>query len=122
MWTLMQVGIIKIQKNKPRFLLPKSLRPLVIKDYYRYERSFESVADNESAQGMFSSLDSDDQFSKVQKLKDKECAICFTNIGLRDEKIESKTFMRTPCNHAFHVTCLADWMGRGKATCPCCRR
>lgn len=76
MWILLQVAILNIQKVKPRFLLPKSLRPLVIKDYYRYERSFESVADHESAKGMFSSFDSDDQFNKVDKLKEKECAIC----------------------------------------------
>lgn len=66
---------------------------------------------------------------KVKKLKKKECAICLEPIGKDllaiqndyqkdgrtsdgdsekgfDMDFPNKTFMRTPCNHAFHVQCL----------------
>ena len=40
------------------------------------------------------------------------CAICLDTL---DDNVYS-----TVCNHAFHKSCLATWLGK-KATCPMCR-
>jgi hypothetical protein len=48
-WTMVQIGVLKLQRNKPRFLLPKCWRPHIIPDYYRYERTFDSAVDCNSA-------------------------------------------------------------------------
>jgi hypothetical protein len=42
-----------------------------------------------------------------------ECPICY------DVIIEGES-TRTPCGHAFHVTCLTSWLERA-TTCPSCR-
>lgn len=40
-WVFAQLGILKVQQNSPRFLLPEGYRrELVGDDYYNYKRSF----------------------------------------------------------------------------------
>jgi hypothetical protein len=34
---------------------------------------------------------------------------------------DSIKYMKTPCNHIFHIKCLTDWM-EAKLVCPNCRR
>lgn len=48
---------------------------------------------------------------------DNECSICFDN----DTNVPWKTL---PCNHAFHVPCIQEWVTKNdhNATCPLCRR
>jgi len=46
-----------------------------------------------------------------------ECAICMAEYDLGDVVIASKH-----CSHAFHQTCILDWIGREKnVDCPSCR-
>jgi hypothetical protein len=45
---IIQLIILKIQHQKPRFLIPKNYRQLIIPDYYRYERRFESEVEKNS--------------------------------------------------------------------------
>lgn len=42
-----------------------------------------------------------------------DCSICYCIMDA------SRTI--TPCNHAFHGTCLAKWKQTGAVTCPLCR-
>ena len=45
---------------------------------------------------------------------EEACPICYRRLGTRP-------VMRTPCNHEFHATCIANWVVR-VPTCPICRR
>ena len=71
------------------------------------------------------------------------CAICMTHLSVQHEgEIEASEvpifkhmerafnrvkhcvgshYMRTPCNHEFHIGCLLSWM-KVKMECPSCRR
>lgn len=40
-----------------------------------------------------------------------DCPICY-------EVISSPDFVRTICNHIFHLSCMRSW---GRPTCPMCR-
>jgi hypothetical protein len=42
---------------------------------------------------------------------------CFYKLSKNSEK---KIYMKTPCNHVFHATCLEKWLIR-KKECPNCR-
>lgn len=100
---MFQLFILKIQQKKPRILLPKFLRPHVIKDYYQYERYFETEADKKSWGSNFFSKDQEQEddyepagniilgfhhnrdFKKhrrVEKLKHIDCCICLQPVGL----------------------------------------
>ena len=85
----------------------------------------------------------------VEDLHDRECGICQFYIGfdveraiqkqsgstgrpvdVLDERFEAqflrkcknRTFMKTPCNHTFHVQCLKQWMSQDRVpVCPMCR-
>lgn len=55
--------------------------------------------------------------SRLVTEKDEKCAICLLpNENLIDEK-----FVKLPCNHEFHDTCILPWLGRTN-TCPMCRQ
>lgn len=103
LWVMFQLFILKIQQKKPRILLPKFLRPHVIKDYYQYERYFETEADKKSWGSNFFSKDQEQEddyepagniilgfhhnrdFKKhrrVEKLKHIDCCICLQPVGL----------------------------------------
>ena len=81
----------------------------------------------------------------MNNLKDRDCVICLQSVGydihgaakqirerggnIEDIDLESpemlqfrlNTFMRTPCNHAFHVKCLIPWLDKDNRSCPICR-
>lgn len=40
-----------------------------------------------------------------------DCPICY-------ELVSSPDFVRTTCNHIFHLSCMQNW---GRPTCPMCR-
>jgi len=42
-----------------------------------------------------------------------ECPVCY-------EALEGRAITTTPCSHAFHADCLAQWLERA-TSCPCCR-
>ena len=50
----------------------------------------------------------------VDKLKEKECAICLGNFKVSDE------IMSIPCFHMFHSYCIKQWLIREKI-CPICK-
>lgn len=58
----------------------------------------------------------------IQYLRDKmkdgkeaaTCAICFEEVD------DTKEFQVTPCNHAFHASCLQEWLN-SNMSCPMCR-
>ncbi|MBA0869911.1 hypothetical protein Goshw_005135, partial [Gossypium schwendimanii] len=43
----------------------------------------------------------------------KDCVICLEELAMGSEAI------CTPCSHAFHDICIADWL-KNKKRCPCC--
>ena len=50
----------------------------------------------------------------VDKLKEKECAICLGNFKVSDE------IMSIPCFHMFHSYCIKQWLAYEKI-CPICK-
>ncbi|CAA7389078.1 unnamed protein product [Spirodela intermedia] len=44
-----------------------------------------------------------------------ECAICLSTVEEGDEMRELK------CRHAFHRSCMDEWLDYGRSTCPLCR-
>ncbi|PVU95002.1 hypothetical protein BB561_002101 [Smittium simulii] len=56
-------------------------------------------------------------------VSNKSCAICMQHIDLKISKtklFQRLNYMVTPCHHAFHTSCLTDWM-KIKLECPVCR-
>lgn len=50
-----------------------------------------------------------------QQYNSSECGICI-------EHFENRQLTRTlPCGHAFHASCVTDWLTRSSASCPICR-
>lgn len=55
-----------------------------------------------------------------------DCAICMSDVQLNIDdipethKIDTYSYMVTPCNHIFHTDCLENWMSY-KLQCPVCR-
>jgi hypothetical protein len=47
--------------------------------------------------------------------EDDECAICHETF----KYINTIVFL--PCDHKFHVDCVAEWLKTGADSCPCCR-
>ena len=63
--------------------------------------------------------------AKIKTLdKNTQCAICldqlFLKAGAGDESKNVEVLIET-CNHAFHVTCLAETIKAGGRSCPICR-
>lgn len=52
--------------------------------------------------------------NNVDKLKEKECAICLGNFKVSEE------IMSIPCFHMFHSYCIKQWLIREKI-CPICK-
>ncbi|KAL4353554.1 hypothetical protein GQ457_06G037970 [Hibiscus cannabinus] len=46
----------------------------------------------------------------------ERCAVCFN-----DFEGEEEIRRLANCRHVFHRSCLDNWMGNGKKTCPLCR-
>lgn len=94
-----------LQKKYGRFyFIPKCIRP----GYYQYKR----------------------RLLKNSKNHLESCSICLSNLGEipglletdneKEEKLLPTKFMKTPCNHHFHINCLEDWMKYNKV-CPLCK-
>ena len=57
------------------------------------------------------------------------CSICLcesqdanqNNRDNNDNDDGSFDYVKTSCNHDFHLNCLAKWVGNNKKTCPMCR-
>ena len=39
---------------------------------------------------------------------------------IEDSFLKTVRYMKTPCNHMFHIDCLTKWM-QSKLVCPYCR-
>lgn len=57
---------------------------------------------------------------------DECCSICLCecdviNQNKCDDDDGSFDYVKTSCNHKFHLNCLAKWVGNNKKTCPMCR-
>lgn len=54
--------------------------------------------------------------SKLDRLEridsNEECSICLSKVN--------KALCKTKCEHAFHITCIKEWLLRNN-TCPLCR-
>jgi len=148
-WVSLQLLVMKRQQSKPKFLIPRRYRHLFFKDYYVYERFFVDEVDKDSVKQLFSlksELDEENftrappsqrakKQNKITQLKQKDCVVCLLPIGqeqmgFNEESQERKegmqlqqqSFMRTPCNHLYHVKCLKDWLNQQRHNCPICRR
>ena len=51
---------------------------------------------------------------KNYKIIDEECCICLENI-------DNTSYIITPCNHMFHICCLAKTIKTLNYNCPLCR-
>ncbi|CRK95357.1 CLUMA_CG008638, isoform A [Clunio marinus] len=48
---------------------------------------------------------------------DEKCAICL----LPNENLNGQKFLKLPCNHEFHDSCILPWLERTNS-CPMCRQ
>ena len=69
-------------------------------------------------------------FYKIKNFNDIEnpnCPVCFIPIyeseteATKSSHKDNSVYMKTPCNHSFHQTCLKNWMEL-KLECPCCKQ
>jgi len=111
---LQAILVLQQQKRNPRFFVPKRWRRNfnAYNYFHEFPREPTSTTDNEKAE--------------IQG-EDEDCIICMTS--LRMEMADSaeatqrkaKYFMKTPCNHKYHVACLKKWM-EVRLECPACRQ
>lgn len=57
-------------------------------------------------------LGTEDEPKQQQNKETEECAICLEDMA--------QNYIKTECNHTFHIQCLNDWQMIDK-TCPTCR-
>lgn len=55
--------------------------------------------------------------SRLVTVEDEKCAICL----LPNENLSGQKFMKLPCNHEFHDTCILPWLEKTNS-CPMCRQ
>lgn len=55
--------------------------------------------------------------SRLVTEKDEKCAICL----LPNENLSGQKFLKLPCNHEFHDTCILPWLEKTNS-CPMCRQ
>ena len=123
-YMLLQILVLKIQENRPRFLIPQALRDELVGDYYRYEHYFEEEANMSRNSYLSNPIESKAQRTQIRqaKMMAEECIICCIPMGNSiSSNAEISTFLKTPCNHKFHRACLLEWM-RQKYSCPVCRK
>jgi hypothetical protein len=50
------------------------------------------------------------------------CSICLHELQQSQEsQKQQEEFIKTNCNHIFHLQCLSTWVNQNKKTCPICR-
>ncbi|CAD8059698.1 unnamed protein product [Paramecium primaurelia] len=119
-----QIGVHILQNEwGPQFFVPKICFPQKYNYYYRIPTSFD-LEEGPS--------------SEYAHLFNEECSICMgvlhqvpairlTNQEERNYMIkeamkkQKNHYMKTPCDHKFHVLCLVKWMSI-KLSCPSCRQ
>ena len=100
-------------------------------NYYEYDREFDDDAalssssfltpllNNQPRSRIPLNLDDevsikarvDDTYKRLIRMRANECSICMVpleNNPSDQKKLDS--FVKTPCNHRFHKTCLTEWM------------
>eukprot|EP00347_Sterkiella_histriomuscorum_P023553 403334199 len=138
----LQIYILKQQQiRNPRFFVPKEWRrdPGAYNYYAKFPRT-----SGESSQNSVS-----DQERLEINGGEEECVICMNPLRFEIDKDnnqlqvvgggddvsnsdiqnstsipqykKAKEYMKTPCNHKFHVPCLKQWMNI-RLECPCCRQ
>lgn len=55
--------------------------------------------------------------SRLVTEDDEKCAICL----LPNENLEGQKYLKLPCNHEFHDTCILPWLEKTNS-CPMCRQ
>lgn len=55
--------------------------------------------------------------SRLVTEKDDKCPICL----LPNENLDGHKFVKLPCNHEFHDTCILPWLQKTNS-CPMCRQ
>jgi hypothetical protein len=75
----------------------------------------------------------EDEVGENDDTNDKNSS-CIKSDVIKDQLTEPETetddfnsssthfdYVKTSCNHDFHLNCLAKWVGNNKKTCPMCR-
>ena len=75
----------------------------------------------------------EDEVGENDDTNDKNSS-CIKSDEIKDQLMEPETetddfksssthfdYVKTSCNHDFHLNCLAKWVGNNKKTCPLCR-
>lgn len=55
--------------------------------------------------------------SRLVTTDDEKCAICL----VPNENLEGQKFLKLPCNHEFHDSCILPWLEKTNS-CPMCRQ
>lgn len=55
--------------------------------------------------------------SRLVTSDDEKCAICL----VPNENLDGQKFLKLPCNHEFHDTCILPWLEKTNS-CPMCRQ
>lgn len=55
--------------------------------------------------------------SRLVTSDDEKCAICL----VPNENLDGQKFLKLPCNHEFHDTCIMPWLEKTNS-CPMCRQ
>lgn len=55
--------------------------------------------------------------SRLVTVDDEKCAICL----LVNENLSGQKFLKLPCNHEFHDSCILPWLEKTNS-CPMCRQ
>ena len=113
-WVLLQMVILKVQESYPRFLIPRSMRHILLAgpDYHQYEQTFKSSS---GALLQDSSRVTDSEVGNLENrtkslterltpnetlLREKECSICLSPLGFRPNSNEVlNSYLMTPCKH-----------------------
>ncbi|CDW79697.1 ring-finger-containing ubiquitin ligase [Stylonychia lemnae] len=121
LYVLGQIAIVFLQqKIGPRFFIPKRFR--INRNAFNYFHKIIDKPENPTPQDV----------ERLEINEQEECVICMNQIifevdntnGLGISAIptkKAKFYMKTPCNHKYHVQCLKKWM-EIRLECPSCRQ
>jgi len=62
----------------------------------------------------------EDMLLEGSKWKEEDCAVCLEGLGPAATKAEQPVVLKLPCQHAFHGSCIVEWLCRNHV-CPLCR-
>jgi hypothetical protein len=116
--------VLQQRKRNPRFFVPLAWRknPNAFNYFHKFSQKAAAVANQPDIER--------------QEINDQEdCVICMNplhlevdannganiSIGEGGQHKLAKYFMKTPCNHKYHVVCLKKWM-EIRLECPSCRQ